>query len=87
MMKVKPILKKQFCTVYQGLLEEGENEGAGVDLLQEQVEGSNEFVPAGDIIFRYRESESELNTSAIEMNNSKSETSGDPLLFLEDSTD
>ena len=81
------ILKKQFCTVYQGLLEEGENEGAGVDLLQEQVEGSNEFVPAGDITFRYRESESELNTSAIEMNNSKSETSGGPLLFLEDSTD
>ena len=79
------ILKKQFCTVYQGLLEEGENEGAGVDLLQEQVEGSNEFVPAGDITFRYRESE--LNTSAIEMNNSKSETSGGPLLFLEDSTD
>ena len=81
------ILKKQFCTVYQGLLEEGENEGAGVDLLQEQVEGSNEFVPAGDITFRYRESDSELNTSAIEMNNSKSETSGGPLLFLEDSTD
>ena len=79
------ILKKQFCTVYQGLLEEGENEGAGVDLLQEQVEGENEFVPAGDITFRHRESE--LNTSAIEMNNSKSETSGGPLLFLEDSTD
>ena len=79
------LLKKQHCTVFQGFLQEGENEGTGLDLLQEQVERSEEFVPAEDITFRYRESE--LNTSAIEMNNSKSETSGGPLLFLEDSTD
>ena len=67
----------------QGFLEEGENGGSDLDLLQEHVEESEEFVPAGEIAFRYRESESELNNTNI----SESETSGGPLLFLEASTD
>ena len=51
------------------------------------MERSEEFVPAEDITFRYRESESELSTTEIELNISESETSGGPLLFLEASTD
>ena len=81
------LLKKQHCTVFKGFLQEGENEGTGLDLLQEQVERSEEFGPAEDITFRYRESESELSTTEIELNISESETSGGPLLFLEASTD
>ena len=79
------LLKKQHCLVFQGFRQEGENEGTGLDLLQEQVERSEEFVPAEDITFRYRESE--LSTTEIELNISESETSGGPLLFLKASTD
>ena len=85
MMKVKSIylgnLHLQHYTFFlQGFLDEVENGGAQLDLLQEQVEvqGSEEFVP--DITFTYRENESEVN-------NSQSETSGGPLLFLEISTE
>ena len=75
--------KLAFATLYfflQGFLDEVENGGAQLDLLQEQVEvqGSEEFVP--DITLRHRENESEVN-------NSQSETSGGPLLFLEISTE
>ena len=50
--------------------------------MQEQVEGAEQLVPAGE-----SESESELSTTEIELNISESETSGGPLLFLEASTD
>ena len=53
-----------------------------VNWLQEQVEGAEQLVPAGE-----SESESELSTTEIELNIIESETSGGPLLFLEASTD
>ena len=77
----KYLFKKQHSTVFQGFHQEGEDEGAGLEL-QEQVEGAEQLVPAGE-----SESESELSTTEIELNISESETSGGPLLFLEASTD